>query len=293
MSDLRSAVYVAPPIPLQAADPAAKGGVWSPISCTLIYTSKEAVLVDTPITIQQTNVLIAWIEKIAPKRSLTHIYITHGHGDHFFGIPLILNRFPEAVPVATPAVIRHMEQQIEEQVFSTMWRSRFPGQIYEPQSTASIKPLPEDNRFLIDRRYELQAIEVGHSDTHDSTILWVPDLKLAVCGDVVYGQVHQMLYEANTQAKREAWIKAIGIVEDLKPSYVVAGHRQAEEIDGVWHLAATRKYIEDFGKALAKNPKDAKELFNEMVKLYPDRFNPAALKMGCIGAFLIPKEARL
>ncbi|KAJ2972671.1 hypothetical protein NQ176_g7026 [Zarea fungicola] len=293
MSDLRSAVYVAPPIPFEAPDPATGSGVWSPISCTLIYTAKEAILVDTPITIQQTNELISWIGKIAPGRKLTHIYVTHGHGDHFFGIPLILKRFPEAVPVATPGVIKHMEQQVEEKLFTTRWKARFPGQIYEPQPATLAKPLPDNNELLLDGRWVLKAIECGHSDTYDSTILWVPDLKLAVCGDVVYGQVHQMLLEANTREKRQEWIKAIEIVEALEPAYVVAGHKQAEEIDGVWHLAATKKYIEDFGKVLAKDPQDANEAFNEMIKLYPDRFNPVVVKWGCLGAFAVPREARV
>ncbi|KAF1736567.1 hypothetical protein CRV24_002174 [Beauveria bassiana] len=297
MSSLRSAVYVAPQIPFQLPGPGGKTGLWSPISCTLIYTDREAVLVDTPITIHQTRNLITWIEKIAPNRKLTYIYVTHGHGDHFFGIPVLLERFPDAVPVATPAVIRHMAQQVEEPAFSTTWTSRFPnGQIYEPQQpTVLTSPLPaQHNTLLLDGgRHELRAVEVGHSDTYDSTILWVPDLKLAVCGDVVYGQVHQMLFEANTRQKRQEWIAAIEKVEALRPAYVVAGHKQAEEVDGVWHLAATKKYIEDFGRVLAGEPRDAKELFKEMSRLYPDRLNPGALILSCTGAFLVSKEARL
>ncbi|KAM3551220.1 hypothetical protein ARSEF4850_007984 [Beauveria asiatica] len=297
MSSLRSAVYVAPQIPSQVPGPGGKTGLWSPISCTLIYTAHEAVLVDAPITIHQTRNLITWIEKIAPNRTLKYIYITHGHGDHFFGVPVLLERFPDAVPVATPAVIRHMAQQVEEPAFSTTWTSRFPnGQIYEPQQPAVFtRPLPAHNTLLLDGggRHELRAVEVGHSDTYDATILWVPDLRLAVCGDVVYGQVHQMLFEANTRQKRQEWIAAIEKVEALRPAHVVAGHKQAEEVDGVWHLAATKKYIEDFGKVLAGEPRDAKELFKEMSRLYPDRLNPGALTLSCTGAFLVSKEAHL
>lgn len=49
---------------------------WSPISCTLLYSSTEAVLVDTPITVSQTQNLIKWIEDIAPNRKLRYIYIS-------------------------------------------------------------------------------------------------------------------------------------------------------------------------------------------------------------------------
>ncbi|KAI1440900.1 Metallo-hydrolase/oxidoreductase [Annulohypoxylon stygium] len=289
MSELRSAVYVAPPIPIKSPSPNAKGGIWSPISCTLIYSSKEAVLVDTPITIEQTRELVAWIDNIAPSRKLAYVYITHGHGDHFFGIPIILQRFPEAIPLATTATVDHMKQQIEEKFFNATWESRFPGQIHRPFTLA--RTLPASNQFKLEDRWVFQAVECGHSDTYDSTILWVPDLKLAVCGDVVYGQVHQMLMEANTKSKREEWIKAIEKVKALEPSCVVPGHKQLGEIDGVWHLSATKKYIEDFGNVLESGPKNEAELFKRMMALYPDRFNPGALKLGTMAA--LPREHRI
>jgi glyoxylase-like metal-dependent hydrolase (beta-lactamase superfamily II) len=55
---------------------------FSPITCTLIHGTTEAVLVDTPISIAQAEELIHWIEETAPGISLKYIYITHGHGDH-------------------------------------------------------------------------------------------------------------------------------------------------------------------------------------------------------------------
>ncbi|OAG33788.1 hypothetical protein AYO21_12118 [Fonsecaea monophora] len=289
MSTLRSAVYVAPPIPI----PGFPGAVWSPISCTLIYSETEMVLVDTPITVQQTNALLDWIQDIAPKRQLRYIYVTHGHGDHWFGIPIILQRFPEAVPLATLGTVKHMEQQIEEKYFKEIWESRFPNDIPKPFKLAT--PIPDEwnLKFKLGDTWHFQVVECGHSDTHDSTVLWVPQLKLAVCGDVIYGQVHQMLMEANTKAKREEWLRAIDRVEALNPSYVVPGHKRAEEIDGVWHIESTRKYIQDFGEVLASDPKNEKEIFDKMCKIYPYRFNPGALILSSQGAFMVPKHSRI
>lgn len=288
-SQLRSAVHVAPPISISGRP----GVNWSPISCTLVYSGTEAVLVDTPITISQTEDLIKWIQDIAPGRKLRYIYITHGHGDHFFGIPILLKHFPEATPLATAGTLAHMEQQVEENNFKAMWDVRFPGQIHQPFVLA--KPIPEDwsGRFRIDDKWDFEVKECGHSDTYSSTILWVPALRLAVCGDVVYGQVHQMLMEANTKEKRDEWIRGIELIRSLDPAYVVAGHKRAEEIDGIWHLDSTKKYIEDFGKALQDDPATEAELFSAMMGLYPDRFNPSALKLSVMGAFMVPKQTRI
>lgn len=186
-----------------------------------------------------------------------------------------------------------MEQQVEEKYYNTTWESRFPGQIHQPFMLA--KPIPADwsGRFQIDGKWDFEAKECGHSDTHSSTILWVPALRLAVCGDVVYGQVHQMLMEANTRAKREEWIRGIELIQSLDPAYVVAGHKRAEEIDDIWHLDSTKKYIEDLGKVLQNEPNTEAEVFSAMMELYPDRLNPGALKLSAMGVFMAPKQTRI
>jgi len=282
MSTLRADVYVAPQISFKKPD-GKPGGFWSPISCTLIHGDNEAILVDTPITDAQTKDLADWMEKILNGRKrLTTIYITHGHGDHWFGIPYLMKRFPGVEAVATPAVIIHMKDQIEPKKFKSSWSSQFPGEINENFQVA--KPLPTSSNIFLEDRV-LHVVEVGQADTHDSTILWVPDLKLAVCGDVVYGDVHQMLAEANTKEKRAAWIASIRKVEALKPEMVVPGHKRASEIDGTFHLTETRKYIETFEELLEGGAKDARELTKLMLERYPTRCNRSALIMGCINAF--------
>src|SRR5258706_8017680 len=73
---------------------------WVANSVTLIYGKRDAVLVDTFLTIEQSQTLLNWIVESGKK--LTAIYITHGHGDHFFGLSSLLERFPHAKAVATP-----------------------------------------------------------------------------------------------------------------------------------------------------------------------------------------------
>lgn len=290
MSSLKASVFVAEPIQSLLPDGSGPAGVWSPISCTLIYSENEAVLVDTPISIRQTRLLINWIEEVAPGRKLSYIYITHGHGDHWFGLPLLVERWPEAVPVATRGTVSYMQEASDPASFNAFWESRFPEQIAKPLKIA--QALPKDGKFVLEGKWAMEAIECGHTDTHSTTVLWVPDLRLVAGGDVIYGGCHQMLAFANTKDLRDEWIRAIDKVQALNPSYVIPGHKVAGEIDGVWHLAATKKYIEDFGKLWSGNPETPQEVFAAMTKMYPDRFNSSALRSSVQGTFAAFKAGK-
>lgn len=192
-----------------------------------------------------------------------------------------MKEFPDARPIATTGTVQHMKQQVEEKNFRSQWDSRFPGEIQQPFVLA--EPLNPENKFTIGR-WEFHVVEVGHSDTYDSTVLWVPELRLAVCGDVVYGQVHQMLFEANTPAKRAEWIRAIEKVEALDPVHVVPGHCQEGELLGRWHLDNTKEYIRAFEDVLKGKPTSARDIVSAMTKRYPDRFNVGAIILGAQAA---------
>ncbi len=99
-----------PGIPTVTSDlaPGTKQLMWSPISSTLISGKRDSVLVDTFITVEQADVLVHWVA--ASGKNLTTIYANHGHGDHFFGIGALLDRFPNAKAVATPDVAKLMRQ---------------------------------------------------------------------------------------------------------------------------------------------------------------------------------------
>ena len=89
---------------------------WVGSSATLIYGASDAVLVDTLLTISQNRALADWIA--ASGKNLTAIYITHGHGDHFFGIAQLQNLFPNARAVAMPKVVKVMHRQASPESLS-------------------------------------------------------------------------------------------------------------------------------------------------------------------------------
>jgi glyoxylase-like metal-dependent hydrolase (beta-lactamase superfamily II) len=243
--------------------------MWVPTSATLIYGQRDAVLVDAFLTIEQAHALVDWVA--ASGKNLTTIYVTHGHGDHFFGVGMLLDRFPNARAVATPGVVKVMRQQASPEFVASFWNVRFPGQIPERLVIAE-----ELERNVIDLEgHDLVAIEVGHTDTDQTTCLHVPSIDLVVAGDVAYNDDHLYLVESNAQTRRE-WISALDTIEALKPRAVIAGHKKPENDDNPGIIEETRKYIRDFDR-LAETTTTARELYDRMLELYPDRANPGAL----------------
>jgi glyoxylase-like metal-dependent hydrolase (beta-lactamase superfamily II) len=279
-SILRADVHVSNRLPM-AIKRRGESSAFSPISCTLIHGDREAVLVDTPISISQAETLIQWIENIMPNKELKYTYITHGHGDHWFGIPVLKKRWPNLKAIATKATVEQMKLQLAPERYEGLWLQLFPGgQIYEPQELA--QPMEKDT-FEIEGHI-LRAIQVGHTDTNDTTVLHVPDLDLVVAGDAVYGDVHQFFGEADTTAKRKEWLRAIETIKSLKPHTVIAGHKRDGSVDGIYNLEATKEYIHAFEKA-TKTCNSSEELYQKMKQLYPNRINPHAIMSGANSAF--------
>ncbi|OEC97212.1 MBL fold metallo-hydrolase [Rhizobium sp. YK2] len=243
--------------------------LWVANSSTLIYGERDAVLVDTFLTIEQTQTLSDWVA--ASRKNLTAIYVTHGHGDHFFGLAPLLERFPKARAVATPAVVEAMHEHLSPASVENFWRTLFPGQI--PDRLLAAQPL--ENNELDLEGHKLLAVNAGRTDTAVSSCLYVPSAGLIVGGDVVYNGIHLYLGETTTESRIE-WISALDRLEALTPRTVIAGHKVPENPDDPRIIGETRQYIHDFNR-LNDATTTARELYDAMLQLYPNRVNVGSL----------------
>lgn len=289
-SELLASVYISPAVPMRRPDGRIIG-TWSPIACTLIYGPKSAVLVNVPFTTAETLGLADWISHTLGKRKLEAVYISHGVHDFFLGMPTLRKRFPNVKTLCTETTLDSIKDSLKPEVLAA-FASKFPGQIdQQPPADQVAELLPPSNELDVDG-HRLQAIVAGQAAVKNSTIIWVPSLRLAVCGTVVYGSVHLMQVNAATKEKRQAWIASIEKVERLSPTSVVAAHQKAGEIPGAWHLQRTKDYLRDFERLIESGQvKNAKQLSAAMTELYPDRFNTGALIVSTRAAF--PKPNRL
>ena len=261
-------VFVTPGIPIVTPDrpPGVRETYFQAMASTLIYGIRDAVLVDAFMTIEQANALADWIA--SKGKNLTTIYITHGHGDHWFGVGTLLGRFPNAKVVATPNTVEVMRQNASPQALDGAWKPGFPGQI--PDKLVIAEEL-KGNVITLEG-HELIVVELGHTDTDHTTCLHVPSIGLVVAGDAAYNDVHLYLAESNAE-KRQAWIAALDKIESLNPRAVVASHKRPDNADNPRIIEETRQYIRDFDR-LAETTKTAQELYDKMLELYPNRVNP-------------------
>jgi glyoxylase-like metal-dependent hydrolase (beta-lactamase superfamily II) len=261
-------VFVTPGIPIVTIDlpPGVTQGYFQAMASTLIQGQRDAVLVDAFMTVKQANALADWVASKA--KNLTTIYITHGHGDHWFGVGTLLERFPNARAVTTPNVVKVMCQNASPEFLDKGWKAAFPGQIPDKLTIAE-----ELKGSVIDLEgQELVAVELGHTDTDYTTCLHVPSVGLVVAGDATYNDAHLYLAESNAQTRRE-WISALDKIESLHPRAVVASHKRPENDDNPRMIEETRQYIRDFDR-LAAMTRTAQELYDKMLELYPNRVNP-------------------
>jgi glyoxylase-like metal-dependent hydrolase (beta-lactamase superfamily II) len=252
-------VFVNDPPPQDGFLPDGEPKRFSPMASTLIYGNQDAVLTDPGMTENQARVLGDWVAEHG--RNVTDIFITHGHGDHFFAAGLLAERFGARV-VATGGTIAQM--QIGVATRSMLWDQLYQG---IPTSPVTAVTVPDD-RFTLEG-HDLMMVDVGHGDADDNSVLHVPDLGLVVAGDVIYNGVHMYLGQSATVGFGP-WRNAIDKVEALSPRHIVTGHKNPElDDDAKRTIEQTRQYLDDADELL-RTEDTALGYFNAKIERYPD-----------------------
>lgn len=278
---LRADLFWTPPIPTSVTLPDGSIGFWQPTVVTLISGKSEAVLVDTFFTSEQAIALGDWIEETLAGKRLRTIYITHGHADHFFNGPYMQKRFPGVEIVSTQRAIDHMRTQLTPEG-RALWQGLFPGVISEDSWQILAKPLV-DNKFTLEG-HTFEAVNIGHSDTDETTFLHVPALDMVVAGDIVYNDVHMWMGETTTEAQRNAWINSIDKIAAVKPGIVVGSHHRQGGVDGAFNIEASKEYLSTYSK-LVKQASNATDLYNKVLEAFPNRMGKLILWLGCQAQF--------
>jgi glyoxylase-like metal-dependent hydrolase (beta-lactamase superfamily II) len=256
-SDLRAEVFIGPFLPFEQG-----GGTFAATTSTLICGSSDAVLIDAQHIRTDVAALAEFIGNTG--KTLTTIYITHGHADHWYGAGDLLAKFPDARVVATAPVVEYINEAKE--IEGQQWAAMFGERVATPTAV----PEALDALSIELEGHELNIVEVGQGDIRPSTVVHIPDLDAVVAGDVVYNQIHAMLGLSGPSGWQR-WLQSLDAIEKLSPSMIVVGHRKHESSDYEVNrmLDETRSYISDFAEG-AQRLDNADELVELMKSKYPD-----------------------
>ena len=233
---------------------------FDPITSTLIFGEHDAVLVDAMTTVAEAEALADWIA--LHNCNLEIIYITHAHFDHFYGLSVLLDRFPNARAIATRPTVNAMQMSFSPAV-EQLARRLFPGQL----ATKFSAPEPYEHETFTLEGHELRIIEQGRTDAPTSTSLYVPSIGLIVAGDVVYNQCRIYVGDTTPESRRN-WIAALDRLAALNAAIVVAGHKKPGAPDSPSTIQDTKQYLQDFDR-VQQTAKSDQELFDQMTELYP------------------------
>jgi glyoxylase-like metal-dependent hydrolase (beta-lactamase superfamily II) len=236
---------------------------WPASTSTLISGGRDAVLVDALLTTNEGERLAAWVRHTGKQPRM--IFVTHGHGDHFFGAGPVLGAFPGTPLVACDQqVVDQARGQTTPQAMAS-WNSRFAGQFSQSPALPALADSPEldlDGHPLLFRT-------IGGADGALATIVHVPDVQAICAGDIAYNNIHMWLWRS-TPDSRQAWLASLDAVAALKPSTIITGHKDpgAPDDNATRVLDQSRRYIEDFGQTVAKSS-TPREVIDVMLAKYP------------------------
>jgi glyoxylase-like metal-dependent hydrolase (beta-lactamase superfamily II) len=218
------------------------------VDSTLIAGDKEAVLIDAQFSLADAHRLIAQL--LESKKTLTTVYVTHSHPDHYFGLVAIKQAFPAAKLVAQPGAIAEIKKTWKDKV--KQWGALYGALV----PTQPVIPAPLAGKTITLEGQTLEIRGPAQGDSADNSYVWIPSLKTVIAGDIVFNGVHVWLRETNAD-QRKAWIKTLDEIKALGPTTVIAGHKDPKAKDDVAAVQATRDYIEAFDAAVASSKTSA------------------------------------
>jgi glyoxylase-like metal-dependent hydrolase (beta-lactamase superfamily II) len=190
---------------------------------TLLYGERDAVLIDASQLLSDTHRMVA--EIITMRRNLTHVYVSHFHPDHHFGLQVLANAFPRAKIVALPSVVSDVIATSNDK--TEMWAIDRFGPDDIPRHTTIPEAMVEPVIRL--EGQEIRVSDGWEGDSVNNSVVWVPSMGLVCATDVAFHDCHLWPIESNV-ARRVAWRKDIARLRDFGARIVVPGHCDAPKV---------------------------------------------------------------
>lgn len=238
-----------------------------PITSTIIYGDKDAVLIDAQFQKQYAEQLVKEIK--ATGKNLRTVFISHSDPDFYFGLDVIRKAFPNVkiISTAQTAYLIAASKDDKMAVWKPQLKEDAPSEIIIPEAVYSIPDL-EGNKIEIKQNGE----DPAHS------FVWIPSLKTVVGGISVSMDSHIWMADTQNTKAIDQWIAQIDVMKALKPEQVVPSHFAKLSLSPQ-SLDFVKTYLENYKKAVTEN-KTSSAVVDFMVKKYPELHGKDELEMG-------------
>jgi glyoxylase-like metal-dependent hydrolase (beta-lactamase superfamily II) len=245
------------------------------VNATLVTGQKDALLIDAMFTLSDAHRLAAAI--LESKKNLTTIYITHFHADHYFGLVVLKQAFPNVRIVAHVSTIAAIKRTWSDKVKG--WKPLYGENI----TTAPVVPEALQGSTLTLEGESLQVVGNVQGDAADNSYVWIPSLKTVVCGDIVYSGVYPWTLETSPALRKE-WIRTLDRIASLHPSVVVAGHKNPSLPDDMTGVQFTKDYLTYYDEVLSSSA-TGEEFTAKVKSKFPNLALDVILNMASEAAF--------
>jgi glyoxylase-like metal-dependent hydrolase (beta-lactamase superfamily II) len=241
------------------------------VNSVIVEGDREVMLVDAQLAKSSAEKVLLKIKET--KKPLSIIYLTHEHADHFLGLQAFKEAYPGVRIIATTAVVDRINKVYQEKL--DKWQ-RILG---SGASSKAVEISKFDGNEIDFEGSRIQIIRDIQGDTDQNTMLWIPEQRILIAGDVLFDDIH--VYTAETDGKaRGRWLNTLRKVRDLKPTVVVPGHSKVgASLDASTAVDFTERYLLAFNEELEKS-KDAEGLINAMKERFPSAALLLALERG-------------
>ena len=204
------------------------------VNATLILGNSGAILVDTGFTDEIGAHLARAVARLTDK-PVTTLVNTHHHGDHSFGNAA----FPGATVISSETCRKLLldGEAAWKQMIETLVGRKFPNTRAVPASVVHANR--SRTEVVIDGvRIVFWVPEWAH--TAGDMMLWLPDEKVLIAGDVLVNQITPNFRDA----KVKLWIDTLAEVKEMPARTFIPGHgllMNAAEV-GAMHARMARLY---------------------------------------------------
>ncbi len=253
-------------------------GEFATVNSFIFSNGKSLIVMDVQRKTFEAEKLVALIK--AKKLPLTHILITHGHTDHFTGMPLFRKEFPEAKIVVANADIKrdvkayaiYMNTGGETDAEPALEPPLRPKSAENPDGfdyENDIHVLPDNTLTLAGGGILELTTDYKPAEAEYIATVYSKDLNALFLSDFGYNEVHHWMGDDISRQDIANWKEELGRIKsryaDLNPK-VYPGHGDVSDMTLFDNMI---QYIDDYTR-ITLQAASREEAMEKMIALYPD-----------------------